>query len=283
MPENTPVFHSDSSGKEKDSETGYHYFGARYYNSDLSIWLSVDPMADKYPSLSPYNYCAWNPLKIVDPDGRDGEIVVDTDKKTINVNVNIVLYATSRNMSGKKLQYAAQKYKQNIMDKWGAQDNGEQWTTKYNGEEYAVSFNVNISVDNTKAYDGNKTYDGMTNYIEVVDNIRSNVKNGNNGIWAMPTDSKNSAAHEFGHLLGLKDRYSDAKGNISVPNLGWEGNIMSNSRQPVEQRNIDAIFNRNGSNLIDKALNGNKSLGLFGGCTRKHIYKFNLNKSNREK
>ena len=57
------------SGKEKDSETGYYYFGARYYNSDLSLWLSVDPMADKYPSLSPYNYCAWNPMKIVDPNG----------------------------------------------------------------------------------------------------------------------------------------------------------------------------------------------------------------------
>ncbi|MCR4812941.1 MAG: hypothetical protein K5867_10170 [Bacteroidales bacterium] len=52
-----------------DSETGYYYFGARYYNSDLSLWLSVDPMADKYPSLSPYNYCAWNPMRLVDPDG----------------------------------------------------------------------------------------------------------------------------------------------------------------------------------------------------------------------
>jgi RHS repeat-associated protein len=70
-PENTAIFHSDSSGKEKDSETGYYYFGARYYNSDLSLWLSVDPMSDKYPSLSPYNYCAWNPIKIVDPDGND--------------------------------------------------------------------------------------------------------------------------------------------------------------------------------------------------------------------
>ncbi len=59
------------SGKEKDSETGYYYFGARYYNSDLSLWLSVDPMSDKYPSLSPYNYCAWNPLKLVDPNGME--------------------------------------------------------------------------------------------------------------------------------------------------------------------------------------------------------------------
>lgn len=71
--ENTVIFHSASSGKEKDSETGYHYFGARYYNSDLSLWLSVDPMADKYPSLSPYNYCAWNPVKLVDPDGKESE------------------------------------------------------------------------------------------------------------------------------------------------------------------------------------------------------------------
>ncbi len=67
------------SGKEKDSETGYYYFGARYYNPDLSLWLSVDPMSDKYPSLSPYNYCAWNPMKLVDPDGAKIRV---TDKQS---------------------------------------------------------------------------------------------------------------------------------------------------------------------------------------------------------
>ena len=59
------------SAKEKDSETGFSYFGSRYYNSDLSIWLSVDPMSDKYPSLSPYTYCANNPIKLVDPNGEE--------------------------------------------------------------------------------------------------------------------------------------------------------------------------------------------------------------------
>ena len=59
------------TGKERDSETGFSYFGARYYDSDLmTSWLSVDPMADKYPSLSPYAYCGWNPVRLVDPDGR---------------------------------------------------------------------------------------------------------------------------------------------------------------------------------------------------------------------
>ena len=58
------------SAKERDPETGLSYFGSRYYSSDLSIWLS-DPMSDKYPSLSPYVYCADNPVKLVDPNGEE--------------------------------------------------------------------------------------------------------------------------------------------------------------------------------------------------------------------
>ena len=60
------------TGKERDEETGYSYFGARYMDHELmTMWLSVDPMSDKYPSISPYAYCAWNPIKLVDPDGRE--------------------------------------------------------------------------------------------------------------------------------------------------------------------------------------------------------------------
>ncbi len=50
--------------------------------SDGSIWLSVDPMADKYPMLSPYNYCALNPVMLVDPDGREIVLPTENDKKT---------------------------------------------------------------------------------------------------------------------------------------------------------------------------------------------------------
>ncbi len=57
------------SAKEKDDETQYSYFGARYYDSDLSVWLSVDPMSDKYPHQSPYMYCSGNPVMRIDPNG----------------------------------------------------------------------------------------------------------------------------------------------------------------------------------------------------------------------
>ena len=63
------------SAKERDPETGLSYFGSRYYSSDLSVWLSVDPMAAKYPGLSPYVYCADNPVKLVDPNGEEVWII----------------------------------------------------------------------------------------------------------------------------------------------------------------------------------------------------------------
>ena len=71
------------SAKERDSETGLSYFGSRYYSSDLSVWLSVDPMSDKYPSLSPYVYCADNPVRVVDPNGEDYVVVVEGNTITI--------------------------------------------------------------------------------------------------------------------------------------------------------------------------------------------------------
>ena len=71
------------TGKERDEETGYGYFGARYMDHELiAMWISVDPMADKYPSISPYAYCAWNPIKIIDPDGRD-TFNIDLDRGRI--------------------------------------------------------------------------------------------------------------------------------------------------------------------------------------------------------
>lgn len=59
------------TGKERDTETGLDYFGARYFDSKVGHWMSVDPLAEKCPGLSPYNYCLNNPLKLSDPDGNE--------------------------------------------------------------------------------------------------------------------------------------------------------------------------------------------------------------------
>ena len=80
------------TGKERDEETGFGYFVARYMDYELmAMWLSVDPLADKYPSISPYAYCAWNPINYVDQKGKDFETIVDHEKKTITIRAQFYL------------------------------------------------------------------------------------------------------------------------------------------------------------------------------------------------
>lgn len=58
-------------GKERDQESGYDCFGARFYISPFYHWMSVDPMVDKYLNISPYAYCRWNPVRNIDAWGLD--------------------------------------------------------------------------------------------------------------------------------------------------------------------------------------------------------------------
>ena len=46
-------------------------YGARWRGGDVPPWPTSDPLAEKYYSISPYAYCLNNPLKFVDPDGKD--------------------------------------------------------------------------------------------------------------------------------------------------------------------------------------------------------------------
>ena len=61
------------TGKERDQETGYvpkaFGIGARYYSSELSVWLSVDLPQGKYPGVPSFVYVLGNPIKFIDPDG----------------------------------------------------------------------------------------------------------------------------------------------------------------------------------------------------------------------
>jgi RHS repeat-associated protein len=57
------------NAKELDEESGMYYYEARYYAPPS--FISRDPLFEKYPTMSPYAYCANNPVKYIDPDGRD--------------------------------------------------------------------------------------------------------------------------------------------------------------------------------------------------------------------
>jgi RHS repeat-associated protein len=61
------------TGKERDTESGYDYFNARNYHSEVGRFLRVDPLASKYSAYSPYCYGLNNPIRMVDRDGRAPE------------------------------------------------------------------------------------------------------------------------------------------------------------------------------------------------------------------
>ena len=79
------------NGKELDEETGLYYYGARYYDPKMSLWMSVDPIYNYDPrnsenyldgehnggiyncaNLNPYIYCYHRPTLYVDPNGKQG-------------------------------------------------------------------------------------------------------------------------------------------------------------------------------------------------------------------
>ena len=65
---NTPYLFN---AKEFDEETGLYYYGARYYDPRISLWISTDVAQGKYPNVSTYTYCLDNPIILIDSDGKD--------------------------------------------------------------------------------------------------------------------------------------------------------------------------------------------------------------------
>ena len=64
---NTPYLFN---AKEFDEETGMYYYGARYYEPRLSLWMSCDPLQERKAGFTTYAYCENNPVKLFDPDGK---------------------------------------------------------------------------------------------------------------------------------------------------------------------------------------------------------------------
>ena len=59
------------NGKELNQDINLYDYGARWYDPAVARWTSIDPLADKYAPLSPYNYVLNNPTNLVDPDGME--------------------------------------------------------------------------------------------------------------------------------------------------------------------------------------------------------------------
>jgi RHS repeat-associated protein len=196
---------SSFTGKERDSETGFSYFGARYYDSDLMTgWLSVDPMADKYPGLSPYAYCGWNPVKLVDPNGEEiyyrelnAEYIAEyIYKKDNNGNYNFFNKNTGEIYNGNSSQFV-----EDLISALGtlkSKNHGNRLVSHFEGsakkDVYISRGNVNVSENNCI---------GLTNDPKLPIPVASSAQE---EIQTMLPEMFVSLAHEMAHV---RDYYND--------------------------------------------------------------------------
>ena len=240
------VFPSSFTGKERDEETGYGYFGARYMDHELmTMWLSVDPMSDKHPNISPYNYCMWNPVKMVDPDGRNGRVIVHNESGHKTITIQTTIYLTSDSYSKRRLEDCARFY-----TNWVKQElkpktlNGVtvQFDITYRVLDESTSFmpgdNIMSLNPNTPGRSGTpctSEYHEITgSLMEQTAGSHSNINNDDLG----PGKYK-GVLHETGHLLGLSDRYY----GFNTSFKGFEKDLMGGN--PVFSLGLDESHYQN--------------------------------------
>ncbi|BDW93374.1 hypothetical protein MACH07_22060 [Flagellimonas marinaquae] len=142
--------YSTYQGKEHQKELGlnWHDFGARNYDASLGRWMNLDPLSDKYESVSPYNFVLNNPMMHTDPDGRsvDGEYeLIDGEWKKTSTkgdDIGVDFYHTdTKDSKGNDVQ---KTYVTDREGNWNVINNGRyalqgesrgtdtDWSTVYN-------------------------------------------------------------------------------------------------------------------------------------------------------
>ncbi|WP_236264181.1 RHS repeat-associated core domain-containing protein, partial [Dysgonomonas sp. Marseille-P4677] len=87
-------------------------YSARYYESAVGRFTSVDPRAEKFYSWSPYAYCYNNPIKFVDPDGKVPVLPIIIIVALL-LNSDVVVAPTGDPSDGAKIQEARDNYNMN--------------------------------------------------------------------------------------------------------------------------------------------------------------------------
>jgi len=217
--------------KERDNETGLDYFGARYYASTQGRFTSSDAFwkdsqVGEPQSWNKYSYVRNNPLRYVDPQGEKADVEIVTDEKhktgTIKIKASIAIYAGSgTKISQKDLERAKGEIKKSIEGAWSG-------TVKKDGITFTVTTQVDVQVASSQEA---ATNSGAQNVIEMVNGpfmtpqgqaigeVEGHLWGPDTGKFDIGSLGTNMPQHEFGHLLGVGDRY--------------EGDYLMNTLSPL--------------------------------------------------
>ncbi|MFK8103977.1 MAG: RHS repeat domain-containing protein [Saprospiraceae bacterium] len=123
---------------ERDEETGLDYRGARFYDSDIGRFLSLDPLAIEFADVSPYNYVLGNPISLVDPDGRS------PDQGDLGSAGATIVFQKQEGISDEDFGEYMEYYMNNVMEIWGDKGTGGKITFKVALGDYTLGKNETL-------------------------------------------------------------------------------------------------------------------------------------------
>ena len=253
------------SGKEYDHRDGLdlYDYGARLYDPAASRWTSPDPLCEKYYHLSPYVFCLNNPINCVDPDGRDGVLIIDKENQVITVKANY--YVETVNRGSKVDRYVSQYSPESVsqmnatvsrdLNKLGLKVSKGEYkgysisfdltfiaggtqaeTTKSAGNDYYNNVHIGNSIYRTDETDprfvpkedseGTRTYGGICDF-------------GNTIMMNVKYDTAQNRLHEIFHTFGFEDFGKTERGDgimhypPQTPNQKDANKLVNNGVLPV--------------------------------------------------
>ena len=143
------------NGKELDTETGLYYYGARYYDPKTSIFLNVDPLAEK--TMTPYAYTNNNPINLIDPTGMKSEDWVEDKNGNIFWDSRVTNQEQAEKYWGKGVKHHAPNTYGYETDKgYVLLSSDRKWVR--NGTEYTAPDRAAETVSEGCAFDGCYNY-----------------------------------------------------------------------------------------------------------------------------